>query len=520
VAQLREISTTATSQQVTESKKSNLVTPVIVMPLECFYTLPDRIEEHRIIWRIEPRLRDRVNGLRQQIDPLAEFNEEILEAKIARYLFEKLQQHPEHELLRTHWIAFLVRRCETVALQLAHFCPGCFRDIVLMGAAVVIHPVIFFEKFDSQRSRIEHWYPTLKSFSDTKIKHILIPKLRDLTGLNTLGQSNLGLAARSSRKRVIEALQHSGYGQAELSQYLLVWQCFQEVRNSSNFGVKEFQSKHFQEIANLYCKLSENLALPEAHKQDINGERIETWLKNIGASIRQFLDPPLDSLYTPLPSQSDEGISLLENISAQPRVDDEMNQTVAALREFISHQLEGLKETQEKQMLFIRYGLELKQGQIGKELSGQAQYQICRLLQRLNNRILTQIWNWVKQHLELEPSSEGLNEIEAVLCRYYSDQLDGFFEKTIQVLGRQSLEVLKLFYIVKLKPSEIGNKIHKPEAEVKELLEAMRQWLFSSMTEQIQAEIQLQFQPQGAAQKRIIVSTETRLETLLQLYLQ
>jgi hypothetical protein len=157
---------------------------------------------------------------------------------------------------------------------------------------------------------------------------------------------------------------------------------------------------------------------------------------------------------------------------------------------------------------------------MGKELRGQAQYQICRFLQRLNNRILTQIWDWVKQHLELEPSSEGLNEIEAVLCRYYSDQIDGFFEKTIHFFGRQSREVLKLFYIVKLKPSEIGKKIHKSEAEVKELLEAMKQWFYSSMTEQIQSEIQLQFQPKGAAEKRISVITETRLETILQLYLQ
>ncbi|MBD2776596.1 hypothetical protein [Iningainema tapete] len=57
------------------------------MPLECFYTLPDSIEEHRIIWRIEPRLRDRVNKLRQNIEDVGECHEEILEARIARYLY-------------------------------------------------------------------------------------------------------------------------------------------------------------------------------------------------------------------------------------------------------------------------------------------------------------------------------------------------------------------------------------------------------------------------------------------------
>jgi hypothetical protein len=155
---------------------------------------------------------------------------------------------------------------------------------------------------------------------------------------------------------------------------------------------------------------------------------------------------------------------------------------------------------------------------MGKEFRGQAQYYISRLLQRLNHRILTQILNWVKQHLGLEPSSECLKEIEAVLYQYYSDQIDVFFEKTIQVLGTQSRGVLKLFYILKLKPSAIGTKIHKSETEVKELLEVMRQWVCSSITEKIQAEIQLELQSQGAAQSRITTVTETRLETILQLY--
>ncbi|WP_026735041.1 hypothetical protein [Fischerella sp. PCC 9605] len=486
------------------------------MPLECFYSLPDSIEEHRIIWRIEPRLRLRINGLRQKIEHEAQCNEKILEARIARYLFEELQQHPEYELLRYHWIAFLVRRCEKVARRLAHLGYSCLRDLIQMGVEVAIHPGEFFEKFDTQRSQIEYWYPTLKSFSDTKIKHLLIPKLRDFTGLDTLGQTDLGLAARSSRKRVKEALYHSGYSPAELSQYLLVWQCFQEIRNSIHLGVNKFQPEHFQEIAKLYGEVQVTLKLPEIEKQNNQVEEIKIWLENIGKAIRQFLDPPLDSLDTLLHSQSDGDVSLIDDIPYQTRVDESRNQIVAEFRNFLSHLLEELKETQDKQILFLRYGLELKQAQIGKELRSQAQYQICRLLQRLNNYILTEIWNWAN----LEPSSEGLNEIEAVLCQYYSDQIDSFFERTIQFLGRQSREILKFFYIVRLKPSEIADKVQKSETEVKDLLQVIRQWLYNSMIAQIQNEIQLQFQLQSAAEKRITALTETRLEMILKCYLQ
>ncbi|MBD2776594.1 hypothetical protein [Iningainema tapete] len=380
-----------------------------------------------------------------------------------------------------------------------------------MGAEVAIHPVNFFKKFDSQRSRIEYWYPTLKRYSDTKFKYILINKLQDETGLETLGQTNLGLAARSSRKRVKEALQHSGYSLAELTQYLLIWQCFQEVRNSIKLGVDKLKPEHFQEIAKLYSL--QILSLEQ--KPKLSADESKIWLENIGKAIRQLLNPPLDSLDTYY-AQLNGDVSLIDNIPAQIKVDEEMNQIVDELRNFLSHLLEELKETQEKQMLFLRYGLELKQAQVGKELRNQEQYQICRRLQQLNNYILTEIFTWAN----LEPSSEGLNEIEAVLCQYYSEKIDGFFARTIQFLGRQSREVLKLFYIVKLKPSEIGDKIHASEQEVKDLLQAIRQWLYSSITEQIQVEIQIQFQPQGVAEHKIHLLTENRLETILQLYLQ
>ncbi|MFB8792367.1 MAG: hypothetical protein U7123_26845 [Potamolinea sp.] len=490
------------------------------MSLECFYTLPERIEEHRITWRIEPKLCEHVNCLRQKIDPSVELNEEILEAKIARYLFEKLQQQQEDKQLQIHWRAFLTRRCEIVAIQLAHLSPSYFRDLVLMGIQVTIHPVNFFDNFDSQRSRIEYWYPTLKKFSDTKIKHIIIPNFRIITGLQTLGITDLGLVARSSRTRVKEALQHSGYREAELSQYLLIWQCFQEVRNSINRGINNFKLEHFQKISELYREFREELAGTEIRNQDLTGEEIQICLSKIGIAIRQFLDPPIASLDTPLSSQSAEDTTLIENLTYQPRVDEEMNQELAVLRNFISNLIEGLNENEEKQMLFLRYGLELKQAQIAKELGGQTQSTVSRHLQKLQIRIFLQIQEWVRQHLKIEPSSEGLNEIEAVLCQYYSQQIDRFFTRGIQFFGMRSLEVLKLFYIVKLSNPEIANEVSKSEAEVKELLGVMKQWLDSSVTDLIQNEIELKFQPTGAAQQQISKLTETRLETILQLYLQ
>lgn len=65
-------------------------------------------------------------------------------------------------------------------------------------------------------------------------------------------------------------------------------------------------------------------------------------------------------------------------------------------------------------------------------------------------------------------------------------------------------------------PAKIGETLNISEVEVNDFLEATRQWLYNNVTEQIQTEINLQFQPQGAAKNQIDRQIETRLTTILQ----
>ncbi|HEY9300558.1 MAG TPA: hypothetical protein VIQ31_30180, partial [Phormidium sp.] len=394
-----------------------------------------------------------------------------------------------------------------------------FRDLFLMGSDLVNNPAKFFEKFDERRSKAIYWYPTLKRFADTKIKHLLMPKLRKITGLETLGRTNLGLVSRSSRRQVKEALQCLGYQEPLLAQYLLIWQCFQEVRNSLNLGVNRFELPQFEKIAYRYAELQLKLDWLEIPKLNMNAAEIKQCLENIGTAIRQLLDPPLDSLDNYIHLQSPENISLIDNIPDQQRINEEMNQTLVAFQEFIIQLLQGLPIVTEKQTLFLRYGLDLKQSQVGKELGNLPQCKISRSLQRLHNRILSQICDWVRKNLELEPCSASFNEIETVLCEYYSNQIDSFFSKAMQLLGNQSRELLRLSYIAKLTPLEISKNMQKSDSEVKDLIKSIRQWLSNHITEQIQSEIHLEFSQTSIVRERILFLTETRLQTILQLYI-
>lgn len=401
------------------------------MPLECFYTIPSRIENRRIIWRIDQQLLHHINSLRQHIDPSAQLDEQTLEAKIAQYLFEQLQQSPD-ELCRRHWIAFLQKSCEKVANKImwllpAHLRFDCFSDLFVIGYQATIEPENFLAKFDPRRSKIVYWYPTLKKFTEQKIKYLLLIQVRKLTEIETLGRSNFALMARSSRKRVKEAIQNSDYQELQLSQYLLVWQCFQEVKNGCNLAVNNFSAPHYQQMAERYNQL---------HKQNVNGEQIKTWLENIGAAIRQFLDIQTISLDAAV-EQGEEKATLTQFASKTSMEIEELGELKQEIERLIN-ELIIQPDLQKYQILFLSYALGLTQTEVAKEL-GLKQFQICRHLQSIYKKILPQIGNWVRQNLNVEPSSEGLSEMESLLGSYCTQIIDLFWQSLINSLPQMRI---------------------------------------------------------------------------------
>jgi DNA-directed RNA polymerase specialized sigma subunit len=489
------------------------------MPYECFYTLPKRIEERRVIWKIEEPLRSHIEFIGEHFNSLGVSNREILEPQIARYLLEQLQQYPQDILLRKHWLSFLLRRCEKVAIAILRLIPtsshSCsFSDLFQMGIEVVNDPAQFFINFDKRRFNHNYWYPTLKTFADSKIKHFLFPKIRELTGRITLGLTNLGLASRASRKQVSEALKQLKSSK-NISQYLLAWQCFQEVKKSIKLEIRKFQAEHFQLIATRYNQFQKQLAFSQFTL--INGATIRDWLEEIGGSIRQLLEPQLISvdrqfekeepLIITLPFVMRTDVDLLGNW--------EKDRTQIALIEFINSLLSKPEKLSDRQILLLRYGFKLNQSKIAEELK-KNQSTIHHKLNSLHQKILSQIGEWIRQNLEIEPTSEGLNEIKGVLTQYYSDQIDGLTIDTIQLLEGQNQKLLKLFYVTGATKAEIAEKIGVSEAKVGKLLKAIAQQLYDCITERIEADIQLQFQS-PTVKECIPALIERRLQTVLQL---
>lgn len=420
------------------------------MPCEDFYQLPHRIEECRVIWRIDRRLSQQIELLCQQIDPTTKLDEKRLESKIARYLLQQLRKHPENKLLQDLWRAFLFKRCAEVSRDLISKLPTIlnksdFPDLFTTASEITIDLVQFLHNFDDSRPQLIYWYPTLKSFSFHQIKYFLFPKIRQITGFNTLGHSLLGLAARSSRKQVKKALQTSGCSQLELERYLLAWNCFKEVKESLSLSVNNFTAEQFKLIADRYNNFR------QSNYQPANSSTIKIWLEKIGEAIRHLLDPPLISIDSfldenegdttvgeLLPSSEDDFLSL-----------PELNLAVEDLRECFVALIQNLTIEEQKILLF-RYGLKLTQAIIARELSLD-QPTVNRYLQRLHALLATeitvftktchqlslprfnrdlptkrQIFDWGKEHLgaSWELSSEVVDRLQIMLDDYYFNEIN------------------------------------------------------------------------------------------------
>lgn len=488
----------------------------IFMPYEAFFELPSVTNEYRLRWLANQRLYDNIETLCWQIEPCERSQENVTEIKLARLLFLLLRQHPEEKLIQAHWQAFLFKRCEKVAKKMSGLLPNnsdrnLFLDLFQMGCELVDLPFDFLASFDECRPKFNYWYATLKKFSDNKIKFSLFPQVRKITGLTTFGQSELGLAARASRKQVKEALINSVY-KSKILQYLLIWQCFQEVRKAVKLEVNKFKVEQFQQVSDRYNQLRPHEWL------EIDWVEVKNCLEYIGSAIRQLLDFQPLSLDTPLDSNLD-GESCLKEMIADGTTDldslsdYEMQQDIEQLKQALFVDLKKLQPL-ELQILWLRHGLNLKQREMSLALAID-QPTLSRKLNKLYKEIFRQLVQTIEQNskISLDCTPEAIAEIKMLLDDYYSEQVDRFLFEFVSQLDGSKKELFNLIYLEQLSILTIAARQQTTEVEIESLLNKTQQEISDYLMQRLEAEVNYSFLPQGEIQEIIFASIETKIET-------
>ncbi len=477
------------------------------MLLDIFFTFPvlDADDQRRVLvrWCVNARLQRHIEALVQQ-------NPQFNEAMLAKTFMDAIQQSPPLDIAQSHLVAFLASfsyrcadRIKYELEQLNHLpsdTNAFLQDLFQSAFEIALSPVAFFKNFEVKRSQDVFWYFSLKGYTRRKMEGLLRDKVRSIEGLTTYGRTDLGLAARSSEKRVIAALRALGEPESKIAQFVLAWKCFQEARAAKILQVDSPQPHQFEAIAHRYNYLKSKQPLPAT--PDAEGTSIEQWLKTTGAAIRRYCDRPIESLDVLVYKESGNATwgelmaddSTLSDANTLSRV--EIQPDLCNLKRLLDEALQKL-DLELKRIFLFKYGLNLTQTQIGAELK-KHQSSISRNHRNFEESLLQrfiEIFN-TQSATNINPETllvfrDYLNEYWQ---NYYAEMMRHFFQESIRALSTPFQESLRLTHPPKTQPTlqaqlylleditlrvqDYSQYVLEPQSTVRQKLsEMIEQWL-------------------------------------------
>jgi hypothetical protein len=456
------------------------------VPLDIFFTFPvlDADEQRRVFVRWCANVR-----LKYHIETLVQQNPQLNEAVLARTFVDAIQQSPPLDIAQNHLVAFLANFSYRSAarikyeLEQLHYLSsdtyGFIQDLFQTAFEIALDPLEFFKNFEVERSQEVFWYFSLKGYTRRKMEGLLRDKVRTIEGLTTYGRTDLGLAARSSEKRVTAALHALGEAESKIVSFVLAWKCFQEARTAKIIQVESPQPEQFQAIAHRYNHLKSNL--PDSVTTDIEGPTIELWLKNIGAAVRRYCDHPVESLdawASKVAGDTPWGDLIVDDftVSAPNTLSSlEIQTDLYNLKQLLENALQIL-DVELKQIFLLKYGLTLTQTQIGSDLK-KHQSSISRMHRNYEESLLKQFTK------AFNPQSPNLDHDTMLALRdYLNEYWQSYYAELIRHFCQESSHGIKtslqLLEGLMLRAQDYGQFRIEPQSAARQKLSAItEQWL-------------------------------------------
>lgn len=403
-----------------------------------------------IKWRPDAKLCQNINNLKQQNPDLTK--EDLAWHLFNTYLYDsenaEAEEHVKHFL--ASFSADIVRRFQERLNRDSrnNHDTSIIEDILQITCKYASNPKFFFRGFKI-RERDEYFYASVKLYITKRMYSLVRDELIKNKQVNqALTCTNLGLASKSSQKRVKDALEAQGVRKEEVVTYIGIWNTFQEVRKTNKKDINLFTEEQFEEIARRYSQLN---------SVQFDGLWIKRKLEDIGSAIRNYQNPitySLDNRYDPHDTTSVLGIENIPDTSSV-EIDRLAREDIENLRNFIAKQIQEL-DTKAQSILLLRHGLKLTLQKIAGEINRDT-----ATANRRYNTLLTLFiqkirewrkkhWNMNREESEQDFTSEELKEIKsslvALLDDYYNDIIFDMFQETFYSLPVDSKKILKSYY--------------------------------------------------------------------------
>ncbi|MBV6628198.1 MAG: sigma-70 family RNA polymerase sigma factor [Rivularia sp. (in: Bacteria)] len=260
----------------------------------------------------------------------------------------------------------------------------------------------------------------LKSYAELSFERIIRDVLRVRREADIC--SDIALLHKVSRRRLIKSLQNMGLNEENIANYVLAWECFEELYTSGNTEIRQRRKPDvavWEAIAKLYNtqRLTRGLS-----SGAVNSQTIEKWLKQSAQAIRNFLYPKFVSADTPLKDDGDTSLldmlpgnvqdSLLAQMVEQEEADSFKSQQTQ-LNEVLNQAIAAL-DSKSQQLLQVYYSQQFTQTEIAKQLEIK-QYKVSRLLSSIRKSLLQTLTQWSQNTLHISPTSVVIASINISL---------------------------------------------------------------------------------------------------------
>lgn len=412
-----------------------------------FYTFPQlELKESRwnIKWIPDSKLRRNINNI------------QLTEEDLVWNLLSSYLDNSENVESENHIKAFLasfsvdiIKRFEKILIRdnrKNSDILSILQDAFQIACQYASNPKIFFRGFQ-KRERNKYSYYSLKKYIQERMYGLVRDELIKERQLSqTSNRKDLGLAGKSSQKRVKDALEAQGHTKEQVVKYIGIWQTFQEVKKTTKKDISVLTEEQYEEIARRHNQLN---------SVELDAKTIITVLEDIGRAVRDYQNPIIHSLDMSYNPEDSTITPLAEHIpdTSSGEIWDKFPRE--ELRNFLENQIQKLDINAQK-LLLLKHGFQLVQKQIAEEIKKDTatvnrryKSHIILLIQKIREwRNLHRSMNGEK--FEQDLTLEELKQIKAdtiiLLNDYYFHIFVNMFQQTINDMSVEQKNILDSYY--------------------------------------------------------------------------
>ena len=320
------------------------------MSVRCFCTTIKAIEGNRVFWCEVPQLRKSINAIARSVAD---------DEAVYLYLWQWLQNEPNNQLVKSHWMVFLQYRSSMVTQRVyqnvGHRIDADYETLFyyllnLLFTAITNNPRNFYGNFQDNKTKPGFFRLILEKWTDKKLRNTLYNFLRG--EYKTIGRTNLGIVSLFSANKIQKVLRTSGIF---TENHLLIFNCFREVKKASLRSLDKWQEEDWQQVIDRLQQLQPQVILTV--------EEVQAKLNQIGEIMRNHIDPSYSRFE--LNNYDDNSNYFWENLPSQKPSKDLLQQQ--EIQEDINKLLITLEE-EVKQIVYCYYHQKMTQEHIANRL--------------------------------------------------------------------------------------------------------------------------------------------------------